>query len=248
MDSSQNISHSTEQLLAEIVWHQSSIYDYIPNFYYFAKDVNGCFIRANKAFIKLLKLDQPSKFLGTTDQDYFPPFLCEKYRKDDRKVMEDKITLVNQMELIINDKGGMDWFFTTKTPLLNREGKILGVEVISRFIQRANIKIKTEFEFEQTIKYILNHFTKKIEIHELAHLEKISLRQFERRFKSCYGVSPKQYIERVRLDVACQVLTGSNKSIYQVASETGFFDSSHFIARFKKRFGIAPNLFRNNFK
>jgi len=236
-----------KKIIESVNWGQSDIYDYIPNFYYFAKDTNGYFIRANKAFVKLMHLKSHDNFLGFTDEHFFPKFLCSKYRKDDKQVMATGNMIKNQMELIVNDSGQMDWFFTTKVPLFTHKGEIIGVECISRYIKSANLYVKSDFECKKSIQFIIENFNKKIAINDLAEIEGISMRQFERNFKFHYGISPKRYIEKTRLDAACQQLVNSSLTACQISNKTGFFDSSHFTHTFKRRFQMSPTEFRRTY-
>lgn len=69
-----------------------------------------------------------------------------------------------------------------------------------------------------------------------AHLAKV--------FRLQYGCTVGDYIRRLRLDYAAQLLAQSEKTLSTIALAAGFYDQSHFANLFKLRFGIAPGVFR----
>ncbi len=64
--------------------------------------------------------------------------------------------------------------------------------------------------------------------------------QMQRIFRSRYGISPGQYVQRKRLEFALQYLKNSRTTIRQLAVELGFRDEYYFATWFKKHTGYAP--------
>jgi PAS domain S-box-containing protein len=60
--------------------------------YYFGKDREGRFVFANALFCESLG-KSPEEVVGKTDNDFYPPHLAEKYRRDDDWVLETGKTL-----------------------------------------------------------------------------------------------------------------------------------------------------------
>jgi len=91
------------------------------------KDRDGRFTFANQAFCNLLgkTMDQ---ILGTTDFDHYPLALAEKYRDDDRKVIETG-TLFEDVEDHV-DLAGHRYFEVLKTPVTDGTGKVVGMQAI----------------------------------------------------------------------------------------------------------------------
>lgn len=94
----------------------------------FRKDIQGRFIFANQRFCNLLgrKLDE---IVGKTDFDFFPKELAEKYRSDDRRVMETGQAFQAIEE---HQEPGREMMFVqvVKTPLYDATGWIIGVQGI----------------------------------------------------------------------------------------------------------------------
>ena len=62
------------------------------------------------------------------------------------------------------------------------------------------------------------------------------------------GVTLHQYVISYRIKYAKSLLECTDKSIADIADETGFTDASYFTKSFKAQFGITPKEYRNKFK
>jgi len=65
-----------------------------------------------------------------------------------------------------------------------------------------------------------------------------------RLFKSEIGVAPIQYINRLRIQRAHDLLQSSFLSVKEIAGAVGYSDPSRFSRDFKKKYQIAPTVFR----
>lgn len=90
----------------------------------FIKDRNSVYVSCNESYAEVLKI-KSSDIAGKTDYDFSPKELAEKYRTDDKRIMElgktesiDEKFVHNGEEIIIN---------TVKTPVKNEQGNITGV-------------------------------------------------------------------------------------------------------------------------
>lgn len=82
-------------------------------------------------------------------------------------------------------------------------------------------------------------------IEEIARRLGASRRQLERRFQRSVGIAPVLAYKFMRLEYAEFLLKHSERSVTEVAIETGFCDSSHFIRAFRERRGITPAAYRS---
>jgi transcriptional regulator GlxA family with amidase domain len=71
-----------------------------------------------------------------------------------------------------------------------------------------------------------------------------SVRGLERAFLRDYGLSPQQYLRRLRMQTACQLLVSSSLALAQVADRCGFADQSHFTRDFRSLTGVTPRAYR----
>ncbi|HEX9839972.1 MAG TPA: PAS domain S-box protein [Anaerolineales bacterium] len=108
-----------------------ALLDYMPDHIYF-KDTQSRFIRNSKSQAKMLGLSDPSQVVGKTDFDFFP-HAAQAYAEE-QEVMRSGKPLVDFEERVIWPDGRETWVSTTKVPLPNSDGQIIGIFGISRDI------------------------------------------------------------------------------------------------------------------
>ena len=81
---------------------------------------------------------------------------------------------------------------------------------------------------------------------ELADLIHVSEGRFSHLFKESAGMAPLQYINKVRLEKAANLLKRGDYTVAEVAAAVGFSDYNHFGRLFRRTFGCAPVEARKN--
>ena len=76
---------------------------------------------------------------------------------------------------------------------------------------------------------------------ELTHMNKYYMAHS---FAKYTGLSPIQYLNRRRLEAACQLLRDTDLSISDIAGSTGFSSQSYFTQAFRKAHGVTPMKYR----
>ncbi len=115
-----------------------TIIDNVPDLIY-VKDRAGRFVTANAALINLLQLSGPEELVGKTDYDFSPPELACNYVADDQNVMRSGEPLLDREESHQADDGTPIWLLTTKVPLFDNEGEVVGVVGIGHDITARKI-------------------------------------------------------------------------------------------------------------
>ena len=221
----------------------SALFDTLSDIYYFAKNRAGQFVWGNRLLQEKHALARIDDIIGQTDHDFFRRDIADRIRADDLSVMENGITVKNKLEVIDAGNGELTWLFTTKAPIRNQLGEIVGIEGFSRDAQRSQDVIAPFHEFRTCIEYLQEHLTENVSIDHLAKLSCMSLSTFERRFKEHFSLTPKQYILHMKVHEACRRLP-SAKSIARVALETGFGGQSYFTKQFRSVVGITPKQYQ----
>ncbi len=72
----------------------------------------------------------------------------------------------------------------------------------------------------------------------------LSRRSFGRRFKSATGLAPMDYVHRVRIEEAKQILETANKTVEQVGAAVGYGDAASFRRLFNRMVGETPAAYR----
>lgn len=215
--------------------------------FYFVKDLKGIFVCVDKALLRHFHMQSSSDIIGKSDFDIQRHDLATKHREDDQIIIESGQTFPSKIELVGDGKGNVKWFQTTKAPLYNRKGEIIGVEGLSRDIKMTKESIEPYSEFKNTITYLQKNFKGSVNIKELAYQNAMSVSTFERKFKKHFACSPSQFIKKLRIDHACDLLN-LNYDIAEIALKCGFCDQSYFSKEFKKVMKMTPRQFKVNCK
>lgn len=85
-------------------------------------------------------------------------------------------------------------------------------------------------------------------ISDITHLFDVSENYVFRVFRESYGMTPKQYINKLKIKNACHRLKHSDKSIKAIAYDCGFDSYEHFINVFKKNVGTTPGEYKKTHK
>ena len=83
---------------------------------------------------------------------------------------------------------------------------------------------------------------------EIGEATGLSYVHFIRRFKNFTGVSPGEYMKRLRIGRAKDLLSGTNLLIKDIAQLCGFESEYYFSNYFRKNAGLSPTDFRNTSK
>ncbi|MDR1635712.1 MAG: AraC family transcriptional regulator [Treponema sp.] len=105
-----------------------------------------------------------------------------------------------------------------------------------------NMKEKNSFEELQVL--LQDNLYRDIPVEEMAELTKLSRSHFTRLFTGKLGLSPRKYLEELRLRTAGDMLAGGNISVKEAAIQVGIRDVNYFCRIFKKRFGVSPGKYR----
>jgi PAS domain S-box-containing protein len=121
-----------EQALIESEGKYRTLVENIPQKIFF-KDKDSVYISCNSNFAKDLNI-KPAEFSGHTDYDFYPRDLAEKYRADDKRVIESGNT--ERIEERYIEHGQERTVETFKTPFIDESGKTVGVLGIFHDITR----------------------------------------------------------------------------------------------------------------
>ena len=91
--------------------------------------------------------------------------------------------------------------------------------------------------------YIDDHIGERISLAALARQAGSSRFHFARQFRLSTGVSPMEYLRRVRIERSKRILQTQETSIAEIAAILGFADQSHFTRIFGRLVGVSPGSF-----
>ena len=139
----QRLADANEMLLAdlemqrqrELGWEREralfrAMIDQVPD-YLFVKDLDSRFVVANKMVAADLGLE-PEALIGKTDLDLHSPALAARFFADEQQVIASEQPALDIEEFIIHPSGRQKFLSTSKVPLRNSAGEVIGIVGISR--------------------------------------------------------------------------------------------------------------------
>ncbi len=96
--------------------------------------------------------------------------------------------------------------------------------------------------------HVMNHIAGDLTVEALAAIAGISARSFARSFVDATGITPHEFIERARVDIARNLLEGSDLALKAIAYRAGFGSADRMRIVFLKRLGVTPAQYRASFQ
>jgi PAS domain S-box-containing protein len=110
-----------------------TVIDNLPDYVY-VKDSQSRFVLNNAAHVRVLGAIRFDQVVGKCDTDFFPPEMAAQYLADEQAILETGRSLLNREEPVKDELGRERWVLTTKVPLRDSRGKIVGIVGMTRDI------------------------------------------------------------------------------------------------------------------
>lgn len=94
---------------------------------------------------------------------------------------------------------------------------------------------------EKAVTFVMNNYSRHIDVSTIADYVGISRSHLYRLFMKRAGISPNEYLTRVRINQACALLRDASLTVRQVAHSVGFSDQLYFSRVFHKFKHVAPS-------
>ncbi|GGD54228.1 AraC family transcriptional regulator [Paenibacillus nasutitermitis] len=102
-----------------------------------------------------------------------------------------------------------------------------------------------ERQIKQAVRWLSFQYAQQISIEDLSRKLGYHRTHLSKMFKQVTGVSPMQFLLKVRMERARELLVGQHYlSIDQIASSVGYLDALYFSKQFRKTYGLAPSEYR----
>jgi PAS domain S-box-containing protein len=150
-----------EKALAEERNLLRTVMDNVPDYIY-VKDTESRYLVSNNAFARLLGDVTPDEVVGKTVFELFPPEVARTYYADDQEVIRSGNPLLNKEDRPVNKEGRTIWNLTSKIPLRDGSGKIVGLVGLGRDIterKQAEEQIRTAYQQLETKNRLLQQAT-----------------------------------------------------------------------------------------
>lgn len=126
--------------------------------------------------------------------------------------------------------------------------RIRGCALLQEFIAQICISETTKAnisdEMLRATAYVAEHVSEVITLEELAQAAEMSLSRLKQRFQSELGISPREYINLIKMEKAKELLKDESKTVTEVAFSLSFSSSNYFSSVFRQLTGKSPTDFR----
>jgi len=98
-------------------------------------------------------------------------------------------------------------------------------------------------KMERILKHLHSNFNNQLDVEQLASMANMSSSTFHRNFKHVTASSPIQYVKKIRLNRARELLQDQGLKVKQVAAQVGYESPTQFSREFTRYFGQSPSLY-----
>ena len=229
---------------AESVWQ---LFSQLPNAYLYVKDAESRFVHVNQRVLSIYDLQDEADVLGKTDKHFHPHALAEAYLAEDRRVITQKSPSLGQLWLVPHIRGTPQWFVSSKVPLFDPAGKVIGLAGVMFRVERPLEEERYFGRLKPALDYFEANYFRRISMAEAAAQCQMPATTFNRQFRLLLRMSPTEYLLAWRVEAARRKLVETRDSLSQIAADCGFADQSHFTKRFRRITGTTPREFRTQF-
>jgi len=133
-----------QEELAKENYLMDALLNNIPEYIYF-KDLESKFIKNSKSLANMFGFTDARAIIGKSDFDFFDDEHARPAFNDEQKIIKTGKPIINLVEKEVKKDGSVSWVSTTKLPLKDQSGKIVGTFGISRDISE-QMKAETELK------------------------------------------------------------------------------------------------------
>lgn len=219
-----------------------TLFESVPNVLVCVKDDELRYVAVNDAFVRRLVGGRAAHdVIGRRAGDLFPAEQAVSYEAQDRSMLRTALPVRNQLEVITTAKGEPTWFLTSK--VLSGDGD--RVEIVAVSVEAPIGRGASGDGLRAAIELARRSYPDHLKVDDLAAAAGMTTDQLERATRRVLGMSPKQYLVRVRLDAAAHMIATTSLTIAQIATRCGFFDQSQLSRQMKAIIGLSPGDYRN---
>ena len=219
------------------------MFDLVPDTKFFIIDDKDRIITFNRQNLENGNFKNEMEVIGKTCAEIFPAPFAKVYMERDREVRRTGRPIIERAYTHAADYS-TDLRIASVFPLHDRRGKLIGTATVYRTKPCGGAIPDWYDRIKGAIAFIDRHYAEKLTLRQLAESTGLSQPVFSRLFKRITQTTPIQYITENRLNRARKLLADTNKTLADIAAETGFYDEAHFVRTFKDSRGLTPGAYR----
>lgn len=141
-------------------------------------------------------------------------------------------------------------YFQHRDPIFQLKAQSVALDIIIMILEDhlphdADLHVQSNSLHWMT-SYFANNLSSPLQLEDMAKRANLSTSWFNVLFKRTYGMSPYQFLLKMRIDHAKELLATTQHSLEEISAYCGFADIHHFAKTFKLKTGTSPGLYRSS--
>lgn len=221
-----------------------ALFDEISEVLFWVKDCRHRVTDLNLAFAERVKMPR-SEVIGKTDAELYFPEFAQIFMEDDRRVYQTGDPMRRKIELLSSRHAGVEWRSTTKLPLRDKHGTVVGTIGISRPLPNSVDALPIPYRaIGKIVEYAKTRLSYGVTVVDLASQASMSVATLERRFREHLRLSPRAFLGQLRVSLACELLRDTPLNMTEIALECGYDSPAAFSRAFRREMDVPPTEFR----
>lgn len=121
-------------------------------------------------------------------------------------------------------------------------------EILKTYVMMRHETERKIQPFTEVLRFMKDNLHRQIRVEELAHVACMQTTYFIKKFKAAFGLSPINYLNKLKIYHAMTLLLAGDQSIDKIGKAIGIFDNSYFSRMFKKFCSVSPIEYRKLFR
>lgn len=113
-------------------------------------------------------------------------------------------------------------------------------DILKRFPDKVSATSSDIVKLKPSIEFMNKEFKSNPSLNVIASKSLLAPNYFHRIFKKNFGLTPFNYMLRLRMEIAIRLLTTTSKSVKEIAFEVGYDSEFYFYRQFKKQYKYSP--------
>ncbi len=222
----------------------AELFDHAPDVAFFVKDGAGRYVAVNTSLIRRHGYRHKSQVLGRRPCDICPGDFGRLPAEQDAQVLRTGKPLIDHLEQQWYLPRQPVWCLTTKLPLRDATGKVIGLIGSSRDVRAPVDPRNIPVELAAALERFENNLAEPAPPTLLAQRARLAPAKFARLIRRFFDLTPSQFVTQTRLAAAARFLRETDESICEIAHECGFYDHSAFSRAFHSAMGVTPSAYR----
>ncbi len=222
----------------------AELFDHAPDMAFFVKDSAGRYLAVNESLIRRHGYRHKSQVLGRCPSDICPGDFGRLPAEQDDRVLRTGNPLIDHLEQQWYLPRKPVWCLTTKLPLRDADGEVIGLVGISRDVRAPVDPRNIPMELAAALERFENNLAEFVTPANLARQAGLTPAKFARLIHRFFDLTPSQFLTQTRLAAAARLLRETDLGVSAIAHESGFYDHSAFSRAFHSAMGVTPSAYR----